>query len=405
MSVEVATTGLRLTLVSLVSLVSLVAVALGAAAAVLPDLAVVLLLAPLTLVAGTLSPQWLVSLSLPLLTWPLLWFPPGQDTRLGVVVVAALIATRLALSPNEGGLLVSFTGWRVLALASVATASWIWSAAPADSLGSGLALLAIGVLLTGWTPHAALEARRILLRGGAGFLVLNMAACLLPVGLLAGRARGLFANPNSLAVAIVLLLPLLWTSRRYRPLALLALALLVASGSRAGVLAACAEAVVGLVLWRGRRSIGSRIVATGLLLGLAVVALWVLGAGVTDESSVGTASYVLRSGDSRTAIWLQALQAWQTRPWLGFGAGAYSQDTASSYVKLLTDLGLIGVGAALPLFVLQFRHFWRGSPQQAALIAGALVNAAFESWLFAGGSAFFLLYWMQMGEDHDPAHH
>lgn len=381
----------------------LLATLLGVAAAARPDLALVLLFSLVVIAAAALPTQWLVILSLPLLAWPLLWVAQGQDTRLGVVALAGLVAVRVLLSRDDRNLVTSPTGWRIVVLAAVALASITWSADPLESAGAGLALLAIGVLLTGLPPAGVTEAKRILVIVGSAFLLLNVAVALTPIGMLAGRSRGLFANPNSLAVVIVLLLPLLMAHPRYRLVGVLSLGLLVTTGSRAGVLAACAELLVALVIMTGVRSSGRRVIATALLVGLAFVALRVLASGAADQSSLGSASYVLRSGDSRTAIWLQALDDWQVRPVLGYGAGANPRDTANSYLKLLTDLGLIGVVAALPLLILQAKRFWYGRPQQAALVAGAVVSACFESWLFAGGSLFFLLYWMQMGGRDDPA--
>lgn len=398
MSTQTIAGGLRL-----VSLATL-AIAVGVGAATQPALATVLVLAPLALAAAAFPAPWLVLLGLPLLLWPLLWASGGQDTRPALVVLAALLLVRIAVGHDERNVLRSRTGWRVTVLGLVAMASTVWSVDRVESAAAGAALLAVGVLLTAVTPDNVSYMERLLVRAAAAFLVLNLVVAVTPLGVLAGRTRGVFANPNSLAVFIVLVLPLLFAHRRYRPLVLVGLGLLVGTGSRSGVLAVLAEAVVALALLNRHRVVQPRILAGALLIGLAAVAVRVLASSTVSDSSVGSAGYVLRSGDSRTALWTQAVQAWLQRPGLGFGAGAYPADTANSYLKLLTDLGVLGVLAALPLLALQARQFWSGRPQQAALVSGAVVSAFFESWMFAAGSTFFLLYWMQVGYNRDPVH-
>ena len=143
-----------------------------------------------------------------------------------------------------------------------------------------------------------------------------------------------------------------------------------------------------------------RLVAALMLVLLAGVSIKVLG-GERAETSAGAQvqSSLLRVGDSRTAVWNIAGDNWRQRPVQGFGAGAYPFDTANSYLKLLVDLGLVGVVVCAPLVFAQARTFWSGSRGKAALVAGGAVNAFFEGWLFAAGSLFFLMYWIQVSSE------
>lgn len=377
--------------------------ALAVGAAVGGEPAVALLLTGVALIgaAAALPTRWLLLLSLVLTLWPLTWFSGGIDTRLGVIVIAVVLGVRIVLGA-ERTRATGTLGWRILILGTVSTASAVWSVQPSESLQAGAALLAMGVVLTAVIPQDAARIEKLILQLAAVLLVVSAVMALTPYGILAGRVRGVFANPNSLAVFVVLLLPLLMTHRRYRPLAALAVLLLLASGSRAGALAAGAQLLVAVIVRYGGRSSGARLAAVLAVAGFAGLAVSVLASSAVDGTATpGSVGYVLRSGDSRSALWQTALSAWRERPLLGFGAGAYPFDTANSYLKLATDLGLIGYLAALPLLLLQARFFWTGSTRVTALTTGAVVGACFEGWMFVGGSAFFLLYWVQIGASHD----
>lgn len=107
----------------------------------------------------------------------------------------------------------------------------------------------------------------------------------------------------------------------------LAIATLVRSGSRGGVLFMVVAAVATLPLWRGPRSLDRRAVA--LVLAAAVVA----GVGIAVAS---TAVVDLREefqrllavegleGNTRWELWAGTVRSWQRAPVLGSGIGSYS---------------------------------------------------------------------------------
>lgn len=375
------------------------AVALGALSAIRPSMVPGALIVSLILALVLLPFYALVVSALGLLLWPLLWIStstPG-DTRFLLPVVALLALGQVVRKGTEIRMTPVPFGVAFLAMASLS--SIIWSADPIESAAAGAALAAVAVLLIAAETWSDLKLRRAVVVCGCTLLLVNLGFAFVSAGILAGRTRGIFANPNSLALFCVLILPLLGVRKRTVPFALIAVVLVIASGSRAGALAVVVQALVAVSLgWRGHASYRRRLVVFVLLVSLAFGSARALDWGGTGYSfsAANQEISVLRSSDSRSATWTTALGDWQEERLLGRGAGAYQKDTANSYLKLLADLGLLGVLAASPLFILLWRRFWLADTSDAALVAGASINAAFESWMFTAGSFFFLLFWLQL---------
>jgi O-antigen ligase len=250
-----------------------------------------------------------------------------------------------------------------------------------------------------------------------------------------------FGNPNSLgAIMGVVGVPMmLWgvlisdrvLVRRRRVFALfLAVVLLLSSYARAGIVAAVlAFFLIGWGLRQYRLLVKGFIVA--LLCAMVVVTYVPLQ---TAESGSVISAFVYKGKgeasvlDSRRSVWDQTYASIQQHPWFGTGFGTSATDFDSaqvdtsggfssaahvtrehgnSYLAISEWVGLAGV---LPFFTLVFltvRNVGRAvmwmrrtgdlkSPivPLAAILAGGLVHAAFEDWLFAVGYYLCVFFWI-----------
>ncbi|HSH59606.1 MAG TPA: O-antigen ligase family protein [Acidimicrobiales bacterium] len=197
---------------------------------------------------------------------------------------------------------------------------------------------------------------------------------------------------------IVFFLPLAWRRQRWRAVVAIALVLLLASGSRAAGIAVAAETLVLAGAFQRR--------VTRWFLRFVITAVLVAGGWLLIQSDgmstvVEPKSRIFRSDNSRAEQWQGALEAGSSRSVVGVGLDAYEFDAASSYFKALADLGFIGVAASAVAVRGAWRHA-RGSSAMRAAAVGGLTNAVFESWLFAGGSLFAVLFWLIM--ESAPSH-
>lgn len=335
---------------------------------------------------------------------PLMWVAADLgDTRLVAPLFLLPLAAKAAI--HRPSMRVDAIGLGVAILGVVYGLSSTWSGVPEKTVWAAVALLSSAALLFlirgQLTPERVTALVRIV---GASVVVISLLLAALPVGQLGGRTRGIFTNPNSLAVFLVLVVPFLFTGK-WKVFGFAAFPLLVLTASRAGSVACLVEVAVLLASTWGSR--GPRRVLLGTLVAGAI---W-LGISALQEplTSTGTAPTLLRYEDSRSEHWQTALNLWWTAPVKGVGADANRIDAANSYLKLLTELGVVGVVAAAPLVSCLVRRFVRGTPEIAAFSAGAAVNAVFESWLFTAGSLFFLMLWLPMtygdARSRDPLRH
>jgi len=339
---------------------------------------------------------------------PLTWIAPALlgDTRpLATLFLLPLLLRAIGRRERARvDLVVLGTG----ALGFAALTSLTWSSAPAETVNAALALMTCAALFFLVGPQLdAARVVRLLRFAGASIVVASLLLAALPMGQLAGRIRGIFGNPNSLATLVVLVLPFLLVGR-WRWFGFAALLLVVLSGSRAGA-AACLIEIVVLLATTGRASMLRRVLLAGLIMGTIWLGLSALHAPATTPLPGAPAqspdASVLRLEDSRSGQWQTALAVWRSAPAVGIGAGASQSDPASSYLKLLMELGLVGLLAATPLLARLARTFVRGDRLITALAAGAAVNALFESWLFTAGSFYFLVFWLALlhrGNPDDP---
>jgi O-antigen ligase len=270
---------------------------------------------------------------------------------------------------------------------------------------------------------------------GAEILVYATTVCYFVIGFQC------FGNPNSLgAIMGVAAVPMmLWgvlTSekalvRRRRMFALfLAVALLLSSYARAGIVAAAIAFV--LVCWGLRQY---RLLVKGFIVALlcAMVVVTYVPLETAESGSVVSAFLYKGKGEagvleSRRSVWDQTYASIQLHPWFGTGFGtsatnfdsaqgdssgrfqsgaAVTREHGNSYLAISEWVGLLGV---LPFFTLVFftaRNVGRAvmwmrrtgdvtSPivPLTAILAAGLIHAAFEDWLFAVGYYLCVFFWI-----------
>ena len=247
-----------------------------------------------------------------------------------------------------------------------------------------------------------------------------------------------FGNPNSLgAVMGVVLVPLLlWgvlisetkiTRRRRSLVLLLSLLLLFFSYARASIVAGMVSSVLLCIALRHYRLLikGATVAALAALLIYTV-------APHQASSSESVTSMFLYKGQrdsgvlgSRQSPWQKTVSVIQEHPWFGSGFGtspvssdenlltgkyasnaSIAREHGNSYLAILEWVGLLGV---VPFFILlsfiavkiiRVLTWMRrtGDPRHAAVplavvLAGGLVHALFEDWLFAVGYYLCVFFW------------
>jgi O-antigen ligase len=251
----------------------------------------------------------------------------------------------------------------------------------------------------------------------------------------------LFGNRNSLGVVMgVVAWPiLLWglfesgelSVRRRRTFALvLCLVLLLGSYARAAIAAASvSSALLCFGLRRYRLLFKGAAVA---LLAAILVAAFVPIENATERGDSSLISHFIYKGQpesgiwgSRTPVWDRTISSLREHPWFGTGFGTssidydktevpgsfasaanFSREHGNSYLAITEWVGLLGIVPFLMLLLVIGVYIRRvvtwmrrgGNPVSpavplAAFVAGALVHAGFEDWLFAVGYHTCVLFW------------
>lgn len=253
----------------------------------------------------------------------------------------------------------------------------------------------------------------------------------------------LFDNPNSLgAVMGVVATPvMLWGTlvsdkvglRQRRTFALiLALVLVVASYARAGMAAAAVSSIFLCVALRRYRLL-LRGLGVAVLVAMLIVTVRPLHVTVDSDADWRSLTDVLLyKGQrergllgSRKSAWDRTSDVIHEHPWFGSGfgtsvtraevadqgwvfesSGSATREHGNSYLAITEWVGLLGVG---PFFLLIFLivarvcrvAIWMRRTGNAfsiavpltAVIAGGLVHAVFEDWLFAVGYYLCIFFW------------
>lgn len=250
-----------------------------------------------------------------------------------------------------------------------------------------------------------------------------------------------FGNPNSLGVGMgVMAFPiLLWgvfvsdrpSLKRRRTIALLlCLLLLLSSYARAGMVAAGVSwTLLCFGLRRYRTFVGG---LAAVILAAFLVMTFVPIQNSHDPNDTSIAGRFLYKGKrdvgvlgTRTPVWDRTLQSLEEHPWFGTGFGTSDTDAeesgssvalgyaaqgvrehGTSYLAITEWVGLLGVTPFLFLLMLVVRNVvtvmtWlrrTASPFSPAVpfalfVAGALVHASFEDWMFAVGYYACVFFW------------
>ncbi|MBV8050942.1 MAG: O-antigen ligase family protein [Acidobacteriaceae bacterium] len=252
----------------------------------------------------------------------------------------------------------------------------------------------------------------------------------------------LFGNRNSLGVAMgVVALPfLLWgllvsnsrSLRRRRMLAvLLCQLLLLSSYERAGIVAALTSSTLLCITLRRYRFMFTGLAVVLVTAFLVATFVPLPEVNQPDDDSV-TSRFVYKGKReegvlaSRKTVWEKTILSLQQHPYLGAGFGttatAYdktqvnirfasggqvSREHGNSYLEIAEWVGVVGVvpfgalllllaGKAISICMWIRRTGMATSPAVplAIFIAGALVHAGFEDWLFAVGYHTCVLFWV-----------
>jgi O-antigen ligase len=312
--------------------------------------------------------------------WENLIVIPNLGTLAHLVGYMALAVGLLAvvdkgrLNAATGGflLLVVFAFWRCL--------SFLWTASPEFTLIEIQTTIQMVAMV--WLLHQlAFSRKRFLAVLQAYVLGTLVSACdtiyqyLLganPVGESRFTATGF--DPNELALMLVLSLPLslylasctrkqllVWL---YRVQFMLAASAALLTASRGPLLASsgillCLPAVIFRSSEKQKIALGAlAVLAAGLILYLVPAASWKRLGTIGGEISTGTFN-------DRQVIWEAGLDVFRRDPIVGVGAGAFRavvrNSTGISYVahntflSILVELGLIGFGLFLALFIYSIR--------------------------------------------------
>jgi len=300
----------------------------------------------------------------------------GTLTRLLALIATGLVLMDCIRLGSVRQISPAFAALCLYTLWSAAT--WFWTVSPeltAERLWSYCQKIVFA-----WTIFELCDCekhRRILIGsyilGASAAAALSIrafasGASLAAIGDLQTRFGIVGADPNDLALAMVVATPMAvyltmtGSSRLFRAMSILSIPLIcmgaLVTGSRGGLLALLATSVVTLMLYivtpRGR------VIAICVLAGLALSVY--LGSrvlpptivkryiGISSELATGTMS-------NRTVIWRAAVDLIETRPFNGYGIGAFPEAVSerageiivahNSYLSIAAEEGLIGLGLLL----------------------------------------------------------
>ena len=280
-------------------------------------------------------------------------------------------------------------------------------------LSMGLSAYGLTFLIHGWNPDAFLAAGTLALSGialslllvavpGAGIsrgieaalaatlIVSIMWGVVLPgEGLEARRLEGIFSNANTLGffagLALVLAIVRAGRARSRYALLLIAAVAIVGSASRSALLAVLVAMVVAAlkVLFSSeRKTILAVTMVVALTGGIAAITLNLSG------------WLIFRRNASRGSGTDYALGIADSRPWEGVGYGATQLEVASTPLRWLAEVGILGFAAVVVAYLAVLILAWRRSWRTVTVAVFGVVSSLFEGWYFAGGSALFFTFWI-----------
>lgn len=206
-------------------------------------------------------------------------------------------------------------------------------------------------------------------------------------GIVQGRWKGVTGNANTLGLFAAIFF--ITSKRRDRIWALL-LVITVFLGSASRAPAFALGLVAGPKLLEGASTWVRR---SALVVALILAVPVVHSVFFSSADATGTEEKTLtRTQNSRAEEWGDGLRIMNEHPLTGVGVGNQPSLVSSSVVSPLTQIGLwalIPLGLIAGLAIRRIR-----APETAfrALFVMLCIHGIFEMWLFAGGSAFFLIF-------------
>lgn len=261
--------------------------------------------------------------------------------------------------------------WLTVMAASVPHSDW--SMAANASLGAlAISLLVIAptrVLTRTQFQHSVIMVLMLFL------LFSVLVATVFPsVGFQATRMRGLTENANLLGFYILLTVTVSILVEQRKRMILLVLAVtfpsLILTGSRTSVIALLVVMALGVMGRTGYMS------AVARFMPLIFVAFLFWG----RESPTGVAS-LLRTDNSRSPSWEEAVWVYRHSPLFGVGLGKGDVEVASSPLRAFVAGGSVGLAFLIFGCALLLIASWRLGWGSFTLTVGALTHSLGESWL------------------------
>jgi O-antigen ligase len=351
--------------------------------------------------------------------------------------VGALVGTYIMLKERRThfGLFHTVAGFAIL----TAVISAIVSRYPQVALLKALSLLLLFLYASTGARLAAIGRETRFFNG----LILGCELFVGSIGMLHLAGIEAMGNPNSLgAVMGVVAVPiLLWSTmleeneyvhRRRQIMFLFAMYLTLHSQERAGIAAAFGSCGLMCVALRRYKLLGQGLVITMIL----VTGSAILDPEAFSKTTSSATSLLLYKGHdaglgvmaSRQTPWQTAVDSIHKHFWFGTGfgtadngqdvgtsldpGGRYASNTlltsenGSSYLTIMTWVGVLGAAPFLFLVLVVLRNIWRTvawmsnstSPYHPAVplamvVLAGLINAGFEDWLFAVGYYLSVFFW------------
>lgn len=317
--------------------------------------------------------------------------------------------------------------WTAIALVGWAALSLAWAPAPSTAASAVFRLVQVVILL--FIAYSAIRSERDLAIAAGGFVLAATATsayALASGGAVAGRLSGGIQNPNFLAANIVPALAISGFMLAARVPRLVRVAFvgasvlnvvaLVATGSR-GALIALSATLVAAVAFSGRY----RPKALATVLVVAAFGLVYLGASAGSGTSGGRLTDIsVQASNGRAALWRIALEMGGDHPLGGVGLAnfplvepQYFQTATvlldptnvvgrkgdlvvhNTYLELLAELGIVGVG----LFVVLLGATFVGALRRVVLVDRAHVGrSAVARGVIVGSAGLFANYVFDSGE-------
>ena len=199
---------------------------------------------------------------------------------------------------------------------------------------------------------------------------------------------------------------------------IMALFAVMFSASRSALFATLAGVMVTIYYMSGTRSAFARYLVIAVIIGSSTFSLWQDAlSGVMEKNS-----QFERVTDSRMDLWVTRLEEFQSSPILGVGFCASSLnessivdlssgrvETGTSWLIILSMLGVIGACITLPILFRAFKYSRRRSDEMGALLCGVLVlffvHMFAEGYIFAGGSFLAFMLWLTVGVGTDSKYY